>query len=148
MNGEEQFIALEKAVRTMDTICVTHRTADSITLQYKGGGGIGTVRRYALFPGVFLGFNDVETSSFPRFKGNIIQGLKINFCIDGRCEVKMSDGIYLFLEAGDFSLSSLTVSDNFSLPYERYHGIELHIYLTMRKYPPKRNGGIFLPRDR
>jgi AraC-like DNA-binding protein len=128
MNREEQFIALEKAVRTMDNVHITSRTSGSITIQYKGDGGIGTVRRYALFPGVFLSFNDAEVSSFPGFRGEIIQGHKINFCVDGRCEIKMSDGIYIFLEAGDFSFSNLTVSDNFSLPYERYHGIELHIY--------------------
>ncbi|MDR2632178.1 MAG: AraC family transcriptional regulator [Treponema sp.] len=128
MNGDEQFTALEKATSSMDAVRITDRTVDSITLQYKSAGGIGTVRRFALFPGIFLGFNDVETSSFPRFKGSLIEGVKINFCIDGRCEVKMSDGIYLFLEAGDVSVSSLTISDNFSLPYDRYHGIELQIY--------------------
>jgi hypothetical protein len=136
MNGDEQFTALEKAVRTMDNIHVAGRTAGSITLQYRDEGGGGTVRRCALFPGVFLGFNDVETSRFPRFKGEIARGYKVNFCIDGRCEVKMSDGMYLFLESGDFSFTSLTVSDNFSLPYERYHGIELHIYDSALKGVP------------
>jgi AraC-like DNA-binding protein len=133
MNRDEQFIALEKAVRTMDNVHIVNKAADSITIQFKSSEGIGTVRRYALFPGIFLGFNDVETSSFPHFTGGIIQGFKINFCADGRCEVKMSDGIYIFLESGDISFSNLTVSDNFSLPYDRYHGIELHIYASAQK---------------
>lgn len=136
MNGDEQFIALEKAARTMDNIHIINRTVNSITLQYKNDGRIGTVHRYALFPGIFLGFNDVETSCFPHFKGEIIQGFKINFCVDGRCEVKMSDGMYIFLEAGDFSFSNLTVSDNFALPYDRYHGIELHIYDSALEQDP------------
>jgi AraC-like DNA-binding protein len=128
MNGSEQFIALEKAARTMDNVHVINKADDRITIQFKNDEGIGTVRRYALFPGVFLDFDDVETNSFPRFKGEIIQGFKINFCADGRCEVKMSNGMYLFLETGDISFSNLTITDDFSLPYERYHGIELHIY--------------------
>jgi AraC-like DNA-binding protein len=128
MNGNEQFAALERAIKTVKNVRVTNRTSGSITIQYKDDGGIGTVCRYALFPGVFLDFDDSDTGSFPRFRGELIQGYKINFCIDGRCEVKMSDGMYLVLEAGDFSFSNLTVSDDFSIPYERYHGIELHIH--------------------
>jgi AraC-like DNA-binding protein len=128
MSGDEQFTALEKLTRTMRHVHITDRTDDRITIQFKGTEGIGTVHRYALFPGIFLGFNDVETGLFPCFKGELVQGFKLNFCTDGRCEVKMSDGMYLFLETGDFSFSNLTVSDNFSLPYQRYHGIELHIY--------------------
>jgi AraC-like DNA-binding protein len=135
MNWDEQFIALKKAVRTMYNVHITNRTAESITIQFKNDKGIGTVRMYALFPGIFLGFNDAETSSFPRFTGEVIQGVKINFCIDGRCEVKMSNGMYLFLETGDMSFSNLAVSGDFSLPYERYRGIELHIYDSTLKQP-------------
>jgi AraC-like DNA-binding protein len=143
MNRNEQFTALERAARTMDNVHVVNKADDSIIIQFKNDEGIGTVRRYALFPGIFLGFNDVEASSFPCFKGEIIQGFKINFCADGRCEVKMSDGMYLFLEPGDVSFSNLTASDDFSLPYERYHGIELHIYDSALKQDPISLFGIF-----
>jgi AraC-like DNA-binding protein len=128
MDWNEQFIALKKATRTMYNVHVIDRTVDSITIRFKNDEGIGTLCRYALFPGIFLGFNDIETSFFPCFKGEVIQGFKINFCADGRCEVKMSNGMYLFLEMGDMSFSNLAVSGDFSLPYQRYHGIELHIY--------------------
>jgi hypothetical protein len=128
MNGNEQFAALERAVKTMDNVHIINKKAGSITIQLKNDKGIGSVRIYALFPGIFLGFNDVETRSFPRFKGEIIHGFKINFCVDGRCEVKLSNDKYLFLEKGDISFSNLAASDDFSLPYDRYHGIELHIY--------------------
>ncbi|MDR1301884.1 MAG: AraC family transcriptional regulator [Treponema sp.] len=136
MSGDEQFTALEKLTRAMRHVHITSRTADSITIQFKSTEGMGTVRRYALFPGIFLGFNNVETGLFPCFKGELVQGFKLNFCTDGRCEVKMSDGMYLFLETGDFSFSNLTVSGNFSLPYQRYHGIELHIYDSALKQDP------------
>jgi AraC-like DNA-binding protein len=135
MDWNEQFIALKKAARTMYNVHVIDRTADSITIQFKNDEGIGTLRRYALFPGIFLSFNDVETSFFPRFAENIMQGFKINFCVDGRCEVKLSNGMYLFLETGDMSFSNLTVSGDFSLPYQWYHGIELHIYDSDLKQP-------------
>ncbi|MDR1148617.1 MAG: AraC family transcriptional regulator [Spirochaetaceae bacterium] len=136
MTRDEQFIALEKAARTMHDVHIINETADSITIRFKNDEGIGTVRRYALFPGIFLDFNDIETSSFPRLKGEIIQGFKINFCVDGRCEVKTSDGIYIFLEAEDISFSNLAVSGDFSFPYGRYHGIELHIYDSAFKQAP------------
>jgi hypothetical protein len=135
MNWDEQFTALEKAARTMNSVHITKRTVDSIAIQFENNEGIGTVRRYALFPGIFLDFDDVETSSFPRFTGEIIRGFKINFCADGRCEVKLSDGMYLFLEMGDMSFSNLAASGDFSLPYQRYHGIELHICDSALKQP-------------
>ena len=135
MNGNEQFAALEKHTRTLDNVHIIDKKTDKLILRFTDNTGIGTVRMYALFPGIFLGFNDVETSSFPHFKGEIIQGFKINFCVDGRCEVKLSDGMYLFLETGDMSFSNLTASGDFSLPYERYHGVELHIYDSALKQP-------------
>jgi AraC-like DNA-binding protein len=128
MNVNEQFAALERAVRTMDNVHIINKTTDSITMQFKNEDAIGSVRIYALFPGIFLGFNDVETRSFPCFKREMIHGFKINFCVDGRCEVKLSNDMYLFLEIGDISFSNLAASDDFSFPYDRYHGIELHIY--------------------
>ena len=135
MNRNEQFIALEKHTKTMDNVHIIDKKTDKLTLRFTDNTGIGTVRMYALFPGILLGFNDGEASSFPHFKGNIAQGFKINFCVDGRCEVKMSDGMYLFLEIGDMSFSSLAASSDFSLPYERYHGIELHLYDSALKQP-------------
>jgi AraC-like DNA-binding protein len=136
MNRDEQFTALEKAAKTMHNVHIINKTADSITIQFKNDEGSGTIRRYALFPGVFLDFNDIETGSFPCFKGEIMQGFKINFCADGRCEVKMSDGMYIFLETGDISFSNLTTSGDFSFPYGRYHGIELHIDDSAFKQEP------------
>jgi AraC-like DNA-binding protein len=136
MNRDEQFTALEKAARTMPHVHIINKTADSITIQFKNDEGSGTIRRYALFPGIFLDFNDIETGSFPCFKGEIMQGFKINFCADGRCEVKMSDGMYIFLETGDISFSNLAASGDFSFPYGRYHGIELHIDDSAFKQAP------------
>jgi AraC-like DNA-binding protein len=135
VNGDEQFTTVEKAVKTKNNVHIINRTADGVILQFESAEGIGTVRRYALFPGIFLGFNDVETSSFPRFTEEVIQGFKINFCVDGRCEVKMANGMYLFLEMEDISFSNLTISGDFSLPYGRYHGIELHICDSALKQP-------------
>jgi AraC-like DNA-binding protein len=128
MNEDEQFIALEKTARAMNNMHIINRAVGTITIQFKNDKGIGTVRRYALFPGIFLSFNDIETSSFPHFTGEIIRGFKINFCVDGWCEVKLSNDMYQFLETGDISFSNLTATGDFSLPYDRYHGIELYIY--------------------
>jgi AraC-like DNA-binding protein len=137
MNLNERLAALEKHTRTLNNVHIIDRKADQFTLQFTDNTGIGTVRVYALFPGIFLGINDIATSSFPRFKGELIQGFKINFCADGRCEVKMSNDMYLFLETGDMSFSNLAASGDFSFPYQRYHGIELHIYdSALEQVPP------------
>jgi hypothetical protein len=77
MNREEQFAALTKLARTMDTVHITSRTVGSITLQHKDDGGIGMVCRYALFPGIFLSFNDMGRGSFPCFKGRLYGHLRL-----------------------------------------------------------------------
>ena len=81
-----------------------------------------------LFPGVILGFNKFSCNSCHSYSGEVAAGLKINFCIDGRCEVKMSDENYLFLEAGNLSIDTRTASDMFTFPYDRYFGIELFVH--------------------
>jgi AraC-like DNA-binding protein len=137
MRAEEVFSAYEHAAKTLKYVQVTDRTDYSITtVLIDSKDGIGTMRLYALFPGIFLGFNDFSSNSCPSYNGEIAEGLKINFCIDGRCEVKMVDGKYLFLEAGDLSIGIRTTEDAFSFPYDRFYGLELVIHTSALEQAP------------
>ncbi|MBQ8877631.1 MAG: hypothetical protein IJ029_02800, partial [Lachnospiraceae bacterium] len=51
-----------------------------------------------LFPGIMLGINYVNIH---RIKGNTKDAattntLRINYCFEGRCEVKLTDGRYVY----------------------------------------------------
>jgi hypothetical protein len=137
MKTEEVFSAYEHAAKTLKYARITKRTNHSINIQINTRGGKGTVRLFLLFPAVFLGVNEFTGSSFPAYNGEVATGLKINFCIDGRCEVKMSDSKYLFPDAGNLSIDTRIAWDKFTFPYDRFLGIELFIHdSALRQNPP------------
>jgi AraC-like DNA-binding protein len=135
MSTAEVFSAYEQAAKALPFLRITGRTRDSIAVQIDSEYGRGKIRLYALFPDIFLGFNEFSATSFPSYGEEVADGIKINFCVDGRCEVKMSDGKYLFLEAGDLSIDIRTTADKFTFPYDRFLGIELFIHDPAMKQP-------------
>jgi AraC-like DNA-binding protein len=135
MNVTEVFSAYEQAAKELNSVHITNRTKNNITIQIDSKDSRGRVRLYVLFPGIFLGFNEFSGNSFPSYQGEVADGIKINFCVDGRCEVKMSDSRYLFLEPGDLSIDTRTAEDTFIFPYDRFFGIELFIHDSALKQP-------------
>ncbi|MDR1324906.1 MAG: AraC family transcriptional regulator [Treponema sp.] len=131
MNAADIFSMYERAAQASHIVCVTSRTEDSIIAQLDCKNGRGMVRLYALFPDIFLGFNEFSCRSFPSYpsyQGEAAGGIKISFCVDGCCEVKMSDHRYLCLEAGDVSIDTRTAEDTYTFPYDRFYGIEVFIH--------------------
>ncbi|MDO4338462.1 MAG: AraC family transcriptional regulator [Eubacteriales bacterium] len=97
--------------------------------QIDGQDGSGTVEVLTLFPGVILQFHSFHCKSFRlAVNGNVNEGLKINFCSEGRMEVRMSDNLCLFMEPGNLSLDVRTAQDSFQFPCGHYHGVELFLH--------------------
>jgi AraC-like DNA-binding protein len=128
MNVADIFSSYEAIAKSFSFVRVRDRTKDSMTIQFDPENGSGRMRLYALFPGILLGFNDFSIYSFPSYNGETAEGLKINFCVEGRCEAKMSDEKYLFMEPGDLSIDTRTVEEQFTFPNGRFYGIELFIH--------------------
>ena len=104
---------------------------DRMIYQVDGQDGSGTVEVLTLFPGVILQFHSFHCKSF-RLAANedVGKGLKINFCSEGRMEVRMSDNLCLFMEPGNLSLDVRTVQDRFQFPCGHYHGVELFLHYS------------------
>ena len=99
--------------------------------QVDGQDGSGTVEVLTLFPGVILQFHSFHCKSFRlSVNGNVNEGLKINFCSEGRMEVRMSDHFCLFMEPGNLSLDVRTTQDRFQFPCGHYHGVELFLHYS------------------
>lgn len=97
--------------------------------QIEGEEGNGTVEVLTLFPGVILQFHSFHCKSFRlAANGNVNEGLKINFCSEGRMEVRMLDNLCLFMEPGNLSLDVRTAQNVFQFPCGHYHGIELFLH--------------------
>ena len=102
---------------------------DRMFYQIDGEDGSGTVEVLTLFPGVILQFHSFHCKSFHlATNGDVGEGLKINFCSEGRMEVRMSDNLCLFMEPGNLSLDVRTVQDSFQFPCGHYHGVELFLH--------------------
>jgi AraC-like DNA-binding protein len=124
------FAAHESAAGSLNHMHIESRTDSSMVLHIDCADGTGRVRVYSLFPGILLGFNDFTASSVTSYVGEISDGLKLNYCAEGRCEVRISDSLCLFLGPGDLSIDTREAKDLFSFPSRRYHGVELFFHRT------------------
>ena len=88
--------------------------------------GTGTVEVLTLFPGVVLQFHSFHCKSFHLSESKEVgNSLKINYCAEGRMEVRMSDNLLLFMEPGNLSIDVRKAQDSFQFPCGHYHGMEL-----------------------
>ncbi len=82
-----------------------------------------------LFPGIILGINYVNIH---RIKGNTKDAattdtLRINYCFEGRCEVKLTDGRYVYVDNNALCIEDHEPQYNFHYPLGFYKGIQIFI---------------------
>ncbi|HWR56393.1 MAG TPA: AraC family transcriptional regulator [Negativicutes bacterium] len=148
MDASQLLSAHELAAGSLNHMHIESRTDSGMVLRLDCTDGTGKIRVYSLFPGILLAFNDFEASSVSSYGGEINQGLKLNYCVEGRCEILMSDDFCLCLEPGDLSIDTREVNNLFSFPGGRYHGVELFFHRTaLQETPPRlfRDMGIDVP---
>lgn len=89
--------------------------------------------RIRLFPGIELSYISLKGNSFSihhKEDGNV---MVINYCKQGRVGWKMTNGNYVYLGTGDFSIHTMNLcaDSHISLPNDIYEGIS--IYIDLRK---------------
>lgn len=129
MKPEAVISAYAEEIDTCTNTWLLNNEPDRMIYQIDGEDGNGTVEVLTLFPGVILQFHSFHCKSFRlAANGDVGAGLKINFCSEGRMEVRMSDNLCLFMEPGNLSLDVRTVQDSFQFPSGHYHGVELFLH--------------------
>lgn len=110
-------------------------TDDKMIFQIECVEGTGEVEVVPLFAGIVLQFHTFHCKNFQLVGRSTISaesdfgaGLKLNFCSEGRVEVKMSDNSFLFMDPGLLCLDTRKSQNNFSFPCGHYHGLELYIH--------------------
>lgn len=78
-----------------------------------------------LFPGIILGLNYVNIH---RITGNSDEAasqntLRINYCFEGRCEVRLKDGRYVYVDNNALCIEDHEPQYNFYYPLGFYKGI-------------------------
>ena len=113
-------------LKTQENIRVLAHNEQCIVYQIDCVDGTGTVEVLTLFPGVVLQFHSFHCKSFHLSESKEVgNSLKINYCIEGRMEVRMSDNLFLFMEPGNLSIDVRKAQDSFQFPCGHYHGVEL-----------------------
>lgn len=113
-------------LKAQDNIRVLIHDSQRIVYQVDCVDGTGTVEVLTLFPGVVLQFHSFHCKSFHLAESKEVgNSLKINYCLEGRMEVRMSDNLLLFMEPGNLSVDIRKAHDSFQFPCGHYHGIEL-----------------------
>lgn len=125
-------------IKEQPNVKVLSQSAERMTYQIDCSDGSGTVEVLTLFPGIVMQFHSFHCKSFYLSESKDIgNGLKINFCSQGRMEVRMSDNLFLFLEPGNMSIDERKAQDSFNFPCGHYHGVEiLFHYSTMNQDAP------------
>ena len=104
------------------------QTETSILATYNENTRISIHR---MFPGIFLGFNQINTKALPvdKFAGLFDHKIicTINFGIMGICEIWSDKGNYLYMKGGNMSVSSESASVQFDYPTGFYSGAEIYI---------------------
>lgn len=113
-------------LKTQANIRVLANTSQRIVYQIDCVDGTGTVEVLTLFPGVVLQFHSFHCKSFHLAESKEVgNSLKINYCLEGRMEVRMSDNLLLFMEPGNLSIDIRKAQDSFQFPCGHYHGVEI-----------------------
>ena len=113
-------------LKTQGNIRVLTHSEQRIVYQIDCVDGTGTVEVITLFPGVVLQFHSFHCKSFHLSESKEVgNSLKINYCTEGRMEVRMSDNLLLFMEPGNISVDVRKAQDSFQFPCGHYHGVEL-----------------------
>ncbi len=101
-----------------------------------------TVVLLYLFPGIYLGINNIHIhriigNSTEMAEAANIDCLRINYCFEGRCEVKLKDGRYVYVDNDVLCIEDHTPQYNFYYPLGFYKGIEISIDKKMvsTQYP-------------
>ena len=105
---------------------------DIVTLHRETAGGFMDLTAYNILPGIFLTLNDIHTQTVPVNKESMPQDfLLINYCIQGRCEFKIDENSYSYIDMNLINIASKMVQDCFAYPSSFYVGYEIYVLPSM-----------------
>lgn len=90
--------------------------------------GFMDLTAYYILPGIYLTLNDIHTQVVPSTHAELTPDiLLINYCMEGRCEFRIDEDNYSYLDNRLMNISSKTVQDHFYYPSSFYKGYEIYI---------------------
>ena len=98
------------------------------SLEIENKTGRAKLTRFAIFPGIQVGYIDAHINSFSCYGRPIPGAFAINHCEEGRVECAFSNGSYLYMGPGDMSVGwrrSVDYCHTVTFPSSHYHGLSI-----------------------
>ncbi len=92
------------------------------------------IKVYELFKGVTISFHKIRCEFLPDFldlsQKNVSDNfLVVNYCINGQCEMLLSNNTFVHQKLNDFSITDELLQDGHTYPKKYYDGVEFFIDL-------------------
>lgn len=82
---------------------------------------------YYILPGIYLVLNDIHTQIVPLNAQQSQKILIVNYCMEGRCEFRVNEDNYSYLDHRMMSISSRMAENQFYYPSSCYKGYEIYV---------------------
>ena len=103
-------------------------TQEIVSIQQDRKDGYMQMTAYYILPGIFLTLNDVHTQSVPSNSENMPkEALLINYCMQGRCEFRLDEDNYSYIDTNLMNIASRLVQEQFYYPSSYYMGYEIYL---------------------
>lgn len=103
-------------------------TQDRGTIRQDTPDGFLELSVYSILPGIYLTLNDIHTQIIPVNMPSLDQGIfVVNYCMDGRCEFKIDENNYSYLDSRMMDVSTRMVQEQFYYPSSYYQGYEIYV---------------------
>ncbi len=111
-----------------------HTEKDDIYQKFRLSGSSSLYAAW-LWDGILLWGNEIRLDRllYPKSLFNENDYLLLNICHDGRCEVELSPGTYVYMSPGTLNVSACPPKSSYCYPGGRYEGIELCLDLRRLK---------------
>ena len=107
-------------------------TQDTVKLCRNTPDGDMTVSACYILPGIFLALNDIHMQTVPcNREGLPLDLLIMNYCLQGRCEFKLDDDSYNYIDYNMMNITAGMAQDYFYYPASAYLGYEIYIFPDM-----------------
>lgn len=101
---------------------------DRGTIRQDTSDGFLELSVYSILPGIYLTLNDIHTQIIPVNMPSLDQGIfVVNYCMDGRCEFKIDENNYSYLDSRMMDVSTRMVQEQFYYPSSYYQGYEIYV---------------------
>lgn len=101
---------------------------DRGTIRQNTPDGFMELSVYSILPGIYLTLNDIHTQIIPVNMPPLAQGIfVVNYCMDGRCEFKIDENNYSYLDSRMMDVSTKMVQEQFYYPSSYYQGYEIYV---------------------